>query len=66
MISVPVSTVDKPLTVIDFIAGLANGNSLNELAAYANALPPHIVEDERFARAFKRRLDELKGKRAAA
>lgn len=63
MIAVPQSTVEKPLTTIDYIAVMARAATFEELTDYAASVPPHVVEDDRFARAFKVRLDEIKGKR---
>lgn len=61
--NIPVSTFEKPLTVIDFIAHLEQYGSFRELTAYANAIPPEIVQDDRFAKAFKKRLDAIRGRR---
>lgn len=62
MIAVPQSTVEKPLTVIDYIAVLDQCGDITMLSKFAAALPPHIVEDDRFAKAVKSRLDAIKEK----
>lgn len=53
------ATLEKPLTALDYISDLPALNSLAELAAYATAIPVHIVEDERFGEAFYNRLKEI-------
>jgi hypothetical protein len=61
VITVPQSTVAKPLTPIDFIAAMEEQcRDVGTLTAFANACPPEIVQDERFAKAFKRRLDAIR------
>lgn len=59
MRSVRQSTLEKPLTAVDYISDLAALDSLAELAAYAVAIPVHIVGDARFAQAFYDRLKEI-------
>ena len=64
MIVVPASTIEKPLTAIDYIAHLEQCSSLALVSAYAEAVPDHIREDERFTRAVASRLAALKGRKA--
>ena len=66
MINVPQSTVEKPLTAIDFIAGLEACLSVSDVADYAQRCPEHVRNDERFARGVAMRLAAIKDKRAAA
>jgi hypothetical protein len=61
-VSVPQPTVEKPITVIDYIAAMSECLDFRSLTAFANACPPQIVEDDRFARAFKNQLDAIKDK----
>jgi len=64
MIQVPQSTIEKPVTVIDVIAAMSvQCKNMPALIAYANACPQEVVRDERFARAFKQQLDQIKGHR---
>lgn len=49
MISVPQPTVEKPLTVVDYIAALYGCESVREIAAFCARVPDHICEDERFS-----------------
>jgi hypothetical protein len=66
VIAVPVPAIEKPLTAIDYIAVMDKCSTFEELRDYATRCPVKIVEDDRFARAFKNRLDEIRGKRASA
>lgn len=65
MIAVPVPTVEKPLTVIDFIAGLYQCASITEVQAYSDQVPPAYREDERYARAVAQQLAAIKEREAA-
>jgi len=62
MIEVPQSTVERPLTAIDFIAVLAQCSTVSEVADYAQRCPEHVRNDERFTRAVARRLAAIKEK----
>lgn len=64
MICVPQSTLEKPLTAIDYIAHLEQCSTLGEVSEYAGAVPEGIREDERFARAVSWRLAVLKARKA--
>ena len=67
MIEVPQSTVEKPLTPIDFVAVLQQCASISEVADYAQRCPLEVRQDDRFARSVAYRLGEIKAsKRAAA
>lgn len=59
VIAVPQSTVEKPLTSVDYIAILPLCGDVPTLMKLASALPPYVVADDRFAQAFKKRLAEL-------
>ena len=62
MIEVPKSTVEKPLTAIDFIAVLAQCSTVSEVADYAQRCPEHVRNDERFTRGVAMRLAIIKDK----
>jgi hypothetical protein len=61
--NVPQATIAKPLTAIDYIAGLAACGSLRMVAYYAKAVPLAIRSDERFAKAVAGRLADIKAKK---
>jgi hypothetical protein len=65
MIEVPVPTVEKPLTAIDYIAVLEQCSTVAHIADYAQRCPEHVRNDERFTRAVARRLGELKERKRA-
>jgi hypothetical protein len=50
------------VTIHIAIAKLTHFRTIAEMSKFASNLPPDIVIDERFARAFKRHMDTLKGK----
>lgn len=58
--NVPVSTIEKPLTAIDYIAVLEQCGDIFMLNQLAEALPRSVVDDDRFARAFQNRVAELR------
>lgn len=58
-VHVPVSTVEKPLTTIDYIAVLAECKTLSEVRDYGNRLPRDVVQDERFSKAVRQRCAEI-------
>lgn len=62
MIPVPVSTIEKPLTAIDYIAVMEQCSSVSDVADYAQRCPDHVRNDERFTRAVARRLAAIKEK----
>lgn len=66
MIDVPVSTPDKPLTPIDFIACLEQCGSHTEVAHFAERCPLDVRQDERFTRAVAKRLADIKANKEAA
>lgn len=66
MIPVPVSTVEKPLTVIDFIASLEYCVTPDEVRDYGDRVPMEYRSDERFTRGVRRRLDAIRDKNKAA
>jgi hypothetical protein len=65
VIEVPVPTVEKPLTTIDYLSLLARCTSLSEVCDYAQRCPEHVRNDERFTRAVARRLGEIKERKRA-
>lgn len=63
MVSVPQQTVEKPLTPVDYIAAMSEQcKDMPALITFANACPAEVVQDYRFARAFKQQLDSIKEK----
>lgn len=65
-IEVPVSTVEKPLTAIDYMLPLEQCGSITEVQQYAARVPLEIRQDERFTKAVANRLAAIKGRKAAA
>lgn len=65
-INVPVSTVEKPLTAIDFCAALEQCTSLDEIREFSEQLPINVLNDERYNRAVANRLAAIKERKAAA
>ena len=63
MVEVPVSTVEKPLTALDYIACLVQCNSIEEVRDYAERCPLEIRQDERFTRSVAWRLAEIRKNR---
>lgn len=66
MISVPVSTEEKPLTAIDFCAALQQCTTVTEVARFGEQCPAHVRNDERFTRAVAAKLGAIREKKAAA
>jgi len=66
MVSVPQSTVERPLTAIDYCAVLAQCNSIDEVHQYAERCPLEVRQDDRFARSVAHRLGEIKARRKSA
>lgn len=62
MIAVPQSTPEKPLTAIDYIAGLEQCQSLTDVKNYGELTPLKVRTDERFTRAVAKRLAAIKDK----
>jgi hypothetical protein len=56
MVNVPVSTVEKPLTPIDFIAAMDQCITIAEVRRFASGCPDAVRSDERFTRAVAARL----------
>jgi hypothetical protein len=63
LIHVPQSTVERPITVIDYIAQLAQCGTLDEVRQYASAVPLDVRQDDRFNRAVAGRLGEIRGRK---
>lgn len=64
--NVPQSTIEKPLTAIDFIAALETCHSVNEVKDFGEQVPLPVRHDERFTKAVAKRLAVIKGRKAAA
>lgn len=65
MVEVPVQTVEKPLTAIDYCVPLASCQTIDQVGDYAQRCPIEIRQDERFTRAVARRLGEIKERKRA-
>lgn len=66
MIRVPVSTIEKPLTPIDYIAAMDACISPREVSHFSERCPANVRNDERFARAVAAKLQAFKEKRKRA
>lgn len=66
MISIPVDTVEKHITVVDYCAGVYRCESLAEVQAYGEGCPEWVRQDERFGKAVAVKLADLRSARAAA
>lgn len=65
MINVPQSTLEKPLTAIDFIAALDDCDTVTEIQQFSAAVPLEVRQDDRFNRAVAIKLAAInrRGKR---
>lgn len=64
MIPELLSTIEKPLTAIDYCAGLEQCISVAEVKRYAEkVVPTWARQDERFTKAVAKRLASIKAKR---
>jgi len=61
-----VSTVEKPLTAVDYIAALEQCVTPAEVSVFAELAPAAVRHDERFTKAVAGRLGALKKRQAAA
>lgn len=62
--NIPQSTIEKPLTAIDYLARLQDCLTLDGVSEYASAVPLHIPQrNERFAKAVASRLAAIKASR---
>lgn len=66
MIPVPQSTLEKPLTAIDYIAALEQCTSITLVQGFAEQVPVEVRQDDRFTRAVAKRLASIKDRKAAA
>jgi hypothetical protein len=67
VITVPVSTAEKPLTAVDFCGELARQcNSIEDIREFSEKVPLEVLNDERYNRAVASRLAAIKGQKAAA
>lgn len=66
MINVPQSTIEKPLTAIDYIAALDGCTTKTEVRRFAEQCPVAVRNDERFTRAVAAKLAAVKSRKAAA
>lgn len=64
MISIPVDSIEKPITVVDYCAGVYRCESLAEVQAYGEACPEWVRQDERFTKAVAVKLADLRSKAA--
>lgn len=56
MVNVPIPTVEKPLTPIDYIAAMDQCITRAEVRRFAEECPDSVRSDERFTRAVAVRL----------
>lgn len=56
MITVPSSTVEKPLTAIDYIAALEQCASVTDVQRFGEQVPLEVRQDDRFNRAVATKL----------
>lgn len=63
LITVPVSTVEKPLTPIDYCAALDQCITPAEVASFCERCPVEVRNDERFSRAVAEKLAAFKEER---
>lgn len=66
MIAVPIDTPEKPITVVDYCAGVYRCESLAEVQAYGEGCPEWVRQDERFGKAVATQLASLRSKDAGA
>lgn len=66
MINVPVETVEKPLTAIDYCAALQGCTTVTEVGQFGEQCPLHIRQDERFAKAVQAKLAAIHDARRVA
>ena len=72
MIQVPVWTVEKPISVIDYLTPLlkitveGERRTVAEVRRYAMAVPSAIREDDRFGKAVADALKAIHARKAAA
>lgn len=62
-VNVPVPTVEKPLTAIDYIASLDACRTHREVGLYCDKVPGLVRTDERFTRAVAVKLGAIKSSR---
>ncbi len=60
VIAAPQSTVEHPLTAIDYIALLSQCETLEEVDTYSLQLPLHVLNDERYSKAVAFRKSVLR------
>lgn len=65
MIKVPVNTVERPITVVDYIAALEQASTIIDVRSFGEQVPMAIRQDDRFTRAVQKRLAAIKGRKAA-
>lgn len=66
MITVPQSTVEKPLTAIDYIVFLEQCHTHEDIQQVSAEVPMKVRQDDRFERAVAKRLAAIKQRKAAA
>lgn len=66
MIDIPVHTIEKPITIVDYIAHLQKCENVIEVGMFGQLCPMEIRQDDRFAKAVAGKLAEIHGRKAAA
>jgi hypothetical protein len=62
-VNVPVNTVERPITVIDYIASLDACRTHLEVGQFSDLVPAAVRADERFCRAVAAKLAAIKERR---
>jgi hypothetical protein len=60
------STIEKPLTAIDYVAALDQCDSIREVQQFSDRVPAFVRHDERFSRAVAKVISDMRGRKAAA
>lgn len=62
-VNVPTSTIDKPLTAIDYIAAMDACSTHVEVGKFCDQVPLSVRNDERFGKAVAAKLAAIKESR---
>lgn len=62
MIDVPQSTIEKPLTAVDYCAAIELCTSIDEVRTFCRGVPEEVRGDERFNKAVAKRLAAINEK----
>jgi hypothetical protein len=59
------STVEKPLTAVDYCAALSECDGIREVQIFAERAPLSVQRDERFTRAVANMIKDMRSRKAA-